>query len=86
MEAELKNTLVELKDLIQHLSISDRWILLKWLVELLQKEPQASPTEKKRINLNKVNQICTQIRSLPLLNDRTPEEIIGYDEFGGLGS
>jgi len=39
MEANLNSVLGDLKLLIQQLSVSDRWLLLKWLVKLLQQEP-----------------------------------------------
>ncbi|MEQ8963155.1 MAG: hypothetical protein RLP02_35485 [Coleofasciculus sp. C2-GNP5-27] len=84
MEANLNSTLGDLKQIIQHLSISERWVLLKWLVELLQQEPYNQQKENIKINFSAVHQICDEIRSLPVLDNRSPEEIIGYNEFGGL--
>lgn len=84
MAANFNNTLVELKPLVEQLSVGDRWVLLKWLVELLQQEPHSYQTENPQINLEAVHQICEQIRSLPVLDSRSPDEIIGYNQFGGL--
>jgi len=84
MEANLNSTLGDLKQLIQQLSIRDRWVLLKWLVELLQKDPQNHQKENTKINFSAVHQICDEIRSLPVLDSRSPDEIIGYNEFRGL--
>jgi len=84
MEANLNSTLGELKHLIQQLSIRDRWVLLKWLVELLQQESHNQQKENIKINFSAVHQICDEIRSLPVLDNRSPKEIIGYNEFGGL--
>ncbi|NER49767.1 MAG: hypothetical protein F6J92_24360 [Symploca sp. SIO1A3] len=84
MEANLNSVLGDLKLLIQQLSVSDRWLLLKWLVELLQQEPQSDQKEKTTIDLSAVHQICDEIRSLPVLDSRSSDEIIGYNQFGGL--
>ncbi len=84
MEANLQKNLVKLKPQIEQLSVGDRWVLLKWLVELLQQEPQSSQTENTKVNFEAVHQICEQIRKLPVLDSRSPEEIIGYNECGGL--
>ena len=84
MEANLNNTLVELKPQIEQLSVGDRWVLLKCLVELLQQEPQSYQKENTKVNFEAVHQICVRIRSLPVLDNRSPEEIIGYNQFGGL--
>lgn len=84
MEANFNSTPTDLKPLIKQLSVSDRWVLLKWLVELLQQEPQTHQQEKTKIDFSAVHQICAEIRSLPVLDSRSPEEIIGYNQFGGL--
>lgn len=84
MEVNLQKNLVELKPQIEQLSVGDRWVLLQWLVELLQQEPQQSQQQKTKVNFEAVHQICEQIRSLPVLDSRSPEEIIGYNQFGGL--
>lgn len=36
----------------------------------------------KKIDINAVRNICKDIRNLPLLDSRTPDEIIGYNDFG----
>ncbi len=36
----------------------------------------------KKIDINVVRSICDEIRNLPTLDSRTPDEIIGYNEFG----
>ncbi|BAY74694.1 hypothetical protein NIES25_11080 [Nostoc linckia NIES-25] len=36
----------------------------------------------KKIDINVVRSICHEIRNLPTLDSRTPDEIIGYNEFG----
>ncbi len=84
MEANLQKKLIELKPQIEQLSVGDRWVLLKWLVELLQEEPQSYQKENTKVNIEAVHQICDRIRSLPVLDNRSPEEIIGYNQFGGL--
>jgi hypothetical protein len=76
--------LVELQQQIEYLSVSDRWILMKWLIELLQPEPQNSQPEDTKVNFEVVDQISNQIRSLPVLDNRSPDEIVGYNQFGGL--
>lgn len=84
MEVNFNKTLVGIKPQIEQLSIPDRWVLLKWLVELLQQEPQNSQQENPKINFESVHQIYEQIRSVPVLDNRSPEEIVGYNQFGGL--
>lgn len=34
------------------------------------------------IDFNKVDAICEKIAALPVLDSRTDDEILGYDEFG----
>ena len=36
----------------------------------------------KKIDINAVRSISNEIRNLPLLDSRTPDEIIGYNEVG----
>ncbi|MBD2513768.1 hypothetical protein H6G93_01840 [Nostoc sp. FACHB-973] len=36
----------------------------------------------KKIDINVVRSICDEIRNLPTLDSRTPDEIIGYNESG----
>ncbi|MEA5620977.1 hypothetical protein VB711_24530 [Cronbergia sp. UHCC 0137] len=38
--------------------------------------------KENKIDINLVRSICHQIRNLPVLDSRTPDEIIGYNEFG----
>ncbi|BDA71118.1 hypothetical protein CAL7716_052840 [Calothrix sp. PCC 7716] len=35
-----------------------------------------------KIDINAVRTICNKIRNLPIIDSRTPDEIIGYNEFG----
>jgi len=37
---------------------------------------------KKPIDREKIDAICAKFASLPVLDPRTPDEILGYDEFG----
>jgi antitoxin VapB len=36
----------------------------------------------KPIDWKKIDAICAEIAALPVLDPRSPDEIIGYDEFG----
>lgn len=38
------------------------------------------PTKKRKIDIDAVRNICNQIRNLPVLDDRSADEIIGYNE------
>ncbi|OCQ99524.1 hypothetical protein BCD64_10740 [Nostoc sp. MBR 210] len=50
---------------------------------LYQIYPASSATfQGKKVDINAVRSICHQIRNLPNLDSRTPDEIIGYNEFG----
>ena len=40
------------------------------------------PTQKVRFSRAKIEAILARVDALPVLDDRSPEEIIGYDEFG----
>lgn len=82
----IENRLIPLKQVIKELAISDRWTLLKWLVELLQQEPQNMEKAKHDVNLDVVHKICQEFRNLPVLDNRSPDDIIGYNELGGLDS
>lgn len=90
MDTNFDNTLVNLKQVITQLPVSDRWMLLKWLIELLQHQPQTAQIENTpeptNISVEAVHQICDEFRHLPILDHRSPEEIIGYNQFGGLDS
>jgi antitoxin VapB len=50
------------------------------LQERLRREPP-SESERERL-LATMNRIARQIQSYPVLDSRTPDEIIGYDEIG----
>ena len=84
METNLENRLISLKQLIQQLPVSDRKVLLKWLIELLQQDPPSIPKQSQKIDFETVDQICREIRLLPILDSRSSDEIIGYNQFGGL--
>lgn len=86
MDANFDNTLANLKQVITQLSVGDRWVLLKWLIELLQQEPQTAQLEDTNVNIEAVHQICDEFRKLPVLDECSPEDIIGYNQFGGLDS
>jgi len=34
------------------------------------------------VSREKIDAICSEIATLPVLDSRPPEEILGYDEFG----
>lgn len=82
----IDNRLLTLKPSIEQLSVSDRWVLLKWLVELLQQEPQSTEKVKPDVDLHAVYQLCHEFRNLPVLDNRSADDIIGYNELGGLDS
>jgi hypothetical protein len=51
--------------------------------EKLNIQDYTLPNPKKRkVDINAVRSICNQIRNLPMLDPRTPDEIIGYNELG----
>ncbi|MBD2293567.1 hypothetical protein H6G06_08710 [Anabaena sphaerica FACHB-251] len=54
---------------------------LKIWQEWIEKAPVQNP-KKRKVDINAVRNICNQIRNLPMLDPRTPDEIIGYNEFG----
>jgi antitoxin VapB len=37
---------------------------------------------KQRLDRKKVDAICEKVRALPVHDSRTPDEILGYDEYG----
>ncbi|MBP0011372.1 MULTISPECIES: hypothetical protein [unclassified Roseofilum] len=84
MAGNLNPTLVELKQQIQYLPVGDRQALLEWLIELSQEAPRNSTAQKRKINQAAVHQICDRIRSLPVRDGRSAEEIVGYNQWGGL--
>ncbi|RUT02455.1 hypothetical protein DSM106972_059330 [Dulcicalothrix desertica PCC 7102] len=38
--------------------------------------------KEEKIDINAVRTICNKIRNLPIIDNRTPDQIIGYNEFG----
>lgn len=42
----------------------------------LQKKPD------KQVDIEVIRNICQEIRNLPTLDSKTPDEIIGYNQFG----
>jgi hypothetical protein len=38
--------------------------------------------QTKPLDREKINTICSKIASLPVLDPRSPDEILGYDAFG----
>lgn len=54
---------------------------LKLWQEWIEKAPIQNP-KKRKVDIEIVRSICNQIRNLPILDHRTPDEIIGYNEFG----
>ena len=45
-------------------------------------ENQLRQTPKKAWNQEKIDAILAEFDALPVLDPRTPDEILGYDEFG----
>ena len=45
-------------------------------------ENQVRQTPKKAWNQEKIDAILAEFDALPVLDPRTPDEILGYDEFG----
>ena len=45
-------------------------------------ERVAKMTPKQLVKLRKIEAICKEAAALPVFDDRTPDEIIGYDENG----
>lgn len=39
-------------------------------------------TKKRKVDIAAVRNICNQIKNLPVLDDRSADEIIGYNELG----
>jgi antitoxin VapB len=37
---------------------------------------------KRSLDRKKIDAICAKISALPVLDARTPDEILGYDEYG----
>lgn len=49
------------------------------VIQALEDKVRPAP---KPIDWKKVDAICAEIAALPVLDPRSPDEIIGYDEFG----
>lgn len=49
------------------------------VIQALENQIRPAP---KPIDWKKVDAICAEIAALPVLDPRSPDEIIGYDEFG----
>ncbi len=39
-------------------------------------------TQKKPLDQKRIDEICAKLAALPVLDSRTPDEILGYDSFG----
>lgn len=55
--------------------------LTEAVIRALENQVQAKP-KPKPINWEKVNAILEELRALPVLDTRSEDEILGYDEFG----
>jgi|GEM_PF-4576640 antitoxin VapB len=49
---------------------------------LYQIYPSLQNLKRKKVDIDAVHSICHEIRNLPTLDSRSPDEIIGYNEFG----
>lgn len=47
-----------------------------------QKHSATLPQKKPRFDMAEVQRILDRVDKLPILDDRSPDAIIGYDEFG----
>jgi antitoxin VapB len=65
------------------ISLAGREIKGKFLYQLHSISSENLPKNSK-IDINAIRSICAQIRNLPNLDSRSPDEIIGYNEFGVL--
>jgi antitoxin VapB len=53
--------------------------LTEAVIRALENQVRQTP---KPIDWKKVDAICAEIAALPVLDPRSPDEILGYDEFG----
>ena len=53
--------------------------LTEAVIRALEEKAHQAP---KPIDRKKLDEICARIAALPVLDPRSPDEIIGYDEFG----
>ena len=49
------------------------------MIRALEEKARQAP---KPIDWKKIDAICAEVAALPVLDPRSPDEIIGYDEFG----
>ncbi|MBI4905037.1 MAG: type II toxin-antitoxin system VapB family antitoxin [Acidobacteria bacterium] len=49
---------------------------------VLQAMKEYAERRPKPIDRAKIDEICARIKALPVLDTRTDDEILGYDEFG----
>jgi antitoxin VapB len=68
------------KELARRTGKSLTAVVKEALQDRLRREPP-SESERERL-LATMNRIARQIQSYPVLDSRTPDEIIGYDEIG----
>jgi antitoxin VapB len=53
--------------------------LTEAVIRALEEKARQAP---KPIDWKKIDAICAEVAALPVLDPRSPDEIIGYDEFG----
>ena len=53
--------------------------LTEAVIRALEEKAHQAP---KPIDWKKIDAICAEVAALPVLDPRSPDEIIGYDEFG----
>lgn len=68
------------KELARRTGKSLTWVVKDALRERLRREPAPEAETARRLAILK--QTAAQISALPVLDSRTPDEIIGFDEFG----
>jgi antitoxin VapB len=68
------------KELARRTGKSLTWVVKDALRERLRREP-APEREQKRIQ-ELLKRVAAEISEMPVLDSRTPDEIIGYDEHG----
>lgn len=57
-------------------------VVVREAIEATALEVGALPVAKKRIDMDRVRAILARIDALPVVDARSAEEIIGYDEHG----
>lgn len=53
--------------------------LTEAVIRALEEQVRKAP---RPVNWNRVNEILARFDALPVLDSRSPDEILGYDEFG----